>query len=48
MPSAAASVMVRLGSCGFATDDDDWIERHLIEYPAHRERNQSRYRPLLC
>ncbi|MGH3192718.1 MAG: hypothetical protein ACRDPY_29575 [Streptosporangiaceae bacterium] len=25
--------MIRLCSCGFATNDDDWIECHLIEHP---------------
>ena len=29
--------MVRLCSCGFATDDDDWMTRHLIERPDHDE-----------
>jgi hypothetical protein len=29
--------MVRLCSCGFATDDDDWLAGHLTEHPEHRE-----------
>jgi hypothetical protein len=29
--------MIRLCSCGFATDDDDWLDDHLIEHPEHRE-----------
>jgi hypothetical protein len=29
--------MVRLCSCGFATDDDDWLVCHLIDHPGHRE-----------
>jgi hypothetical protein len=29
--------MVRLCSCGFATDDDDWLAGHLIDHPEHRE-----------
>ncbi len=32
-----ASAMVRLCSCGFATDDDDWLICHLIDHPEHRE-----------
>jgi hypothetical protein len=29
--------MVRLCSCGFATDDYDWLACHLIDHPGHRE-----------
>jgi hypothetical protein len=29
--------MVRLCSCGFATDDYDWLVCHLIDHPGHRE-----------
>jgi hypothetical protein len=29
--------MVRLCSCGFATDDDDWLAGHLTDHPGHRE-----------
>jgi hypothetical protein len=38
-----ASVMVRLCSCGFATDDDAWFDDHLFERPAHSERTLDRY-----
>jgi len=30
--------MIRLCSCGFATDDDAWLEGHLFENPGHHER----------
>ena len=30
--------MLRLCSCGFATDDDAWFDGHLFDYPAHSER----------
>jgi len=36
--------MIRQCSCGFATDDDDWLECHLIESPEHREMDLDRYR----
>ena len=35
--------MLRLCSCGFATDDDDWFDGHLFERPAHEERTLERY-----
>lgn len=35
--------MIRLCSCGFGTDDDDWFECHLIEHPGHREMDLDRY-----
>ena len=25
-------------SCGFGTDDREWLQGHLFEYPAHYER----------
>ncbi len=31
-------LMIRLCSCGFATDDDTWFDCHLIGYRKHRER----------
>jgi hypothetical protein len=31
------AVMIRLCSCGFATDDDDWFTGHLSEHPGHSE-----------
>jgi hypothetical protein len=30
--------MIRLCSCGFATDDADWFTGHLFEDPGHCER----------
>jgi hypothetical protein len=30
--------MIHLCSCGFATDDAEWLEDHLFEYPGHHER----------
>jgi hypothetical protein len=35
--------MIRLCSCGFATDDDAWFTGHLFDYPAHNERTLDRY-----
>jgi hypothetical protein len=29
---------IRLCSCGFATDDRDWLDGHLFEHPDHNER----------
>lgn len=29
---------IRLCSCGFATDDADWLAGHLFEHPGHGER----------
>ena len=41
LPSApdarTANAMVRLCSCGFASDDYDWLICHLIDHPEHRE-----------
>ncbi|MDQ2815594.1 MAG: hypothetical protein M3Z75_28055 [Actinomycetota bacterium] len=31
---------VLLCSCGFATDDSDWLDGHLFEHPGHDERCQ--------
>jgi hypothetical protein len=33
--------MIRLCSCGFGTDDDDWFVCHLIEHPGHHEESKS-------
>jgi hypothetical protein len=33
-----ASASIRMCSCGFATNDDDWLEGHLFENPSHHER----------
>jgi hypothetical protein len=30
--------VIRRCSCGFATDDDDWLDGHLFDNPAHEER----------
>ena len=38
-----AERMVRLCSCGFATDDHGWFDGHLWDYPAHSERTLDRY-----
>jgi hypothetical protein len=35
--------MLRLCSCGFATDDDAWFHGHLFDYPAHSGRALERY-----
>lgn len=35
--------MIRLCSCGFGTDDDDWMTCHLIGYPEHNERDLEPY-----
>jgi hypothetical protein len=32
--------MIYLCSCGFATDDREWFQGHLFEYPGHHERDQ--------
>jgi hypothetical protein len=34
--------MIRVCSCGFATDDDEWLGGHLDEYPGHHERDAFR------
>jgi hypothetical protein len=34
--------MIRLCSCGFATDDDEWFADHLDDYPGHYERDAPR------
>jgi hypothetical protein len=38
--------MIRLCSCGFGTDDDDWFVCHLIEHPEHHDEEQERYSAL--
>ncbi len=35
--------MLRVCSCGLATDDDAWFDGHLWEQPSHYERDLSRY-----
>ena len=37
--------MLRLCSCGFATDDDDWFDGHLDEHPGHWQRRIVRDSP---
>jgi len=32
-------------SCGFATDDQEWLDGHPFSYPGHDERNQPSGRP---
>ncbi len=34
--------MIRLCSCGFGTDDDEWFLGHLYDYPGHDERETPR------
>jgi len=34
--------MIRLCSCGFATDDGDWLDDHLHDNPGHHEREAPR------
>ncbi len=34
---------LRVCCCGFATNDGIWLDGHLSERPAHRERDLSRY-----
>jgi hypothetical protein len=31
--------MIYLCSCGFATDDEEWLGGHLDDYPGHDERD---------
>jgi hypothetical protein len=35
--------MLRVCGCGFACDDDTWMDGHLWQRPAHEERDLSRY-----
>lgn len=34
--------MIRVCSCGFATDDRDWLDGHLFDHPGHHERETPR------
>lgn len=34
--------MIRLCSCGFGTDDEEWLLGHLYDYPGHDERRAPR------
>jgi hypothetical protein len=34
--------MIRLCTCGFATDDDEWFLGYLDDYPGHHEREAPR------
>ncbi len=35
-------LMIYLCSCGFGTDDREWLQGHLFEHPGHRQRPASR------
>lgn len=37
--------VIYLCSCGFGTDDREWLDGHLFRYPGHHERNQPSGRP---
>jgi hypothetical protein len=43
---ATRTAGVRLCSCGFATDDADWLTGHLYQHPGHYERKQPGRLPL--
>jgi hypothetical protein len=34
--------MIYLCSCGFSTDDREWLQGHLFEHPGHHERETPR------
>ena len=34
--------MIYLCSCGFGTDNEEWLLGHLDDYPDHRERDAPR------
>ncbi len=36
---------IYLCSCGFATDDPDWIDGHLDQHPGHHQRRMMRDTP---
>jgi hypothetical protein len=38
-------MIVYLCSCGFATDDPDWLDDHIAEHPGHEQRRMVRDRP---
>jgi hypothetical protein len=38
--------MIYLCSCGFATDDREWLQGHLFDHPGHDERDQHQWLPL--
>jgi hypothetical protein len=38
--------MIYLCSCGFATDDREWLQGHLFDHPGHHERDQHQRLPL--
>jgi hypothetical protein len=40
---AERSAGIRVCSCGFATDDPDWLHGHLFEHPGHHERANPRH-----
>jgi hypothetical protein len=38
-------MIVYLCSCGFATDDPDWLDGHLFQHPGHEQRRMVRDSP---
>lgn len=38
-------MIVYLCSCGFATDDTDWLDIHLDEHPGHHQQRMVRDSP---
>jgi hypothetical protein len=38
-------MIIYLCSCGFGTDDPDWFDGHLFQYPDHDQRPEARYLP---
>jgi hypothetical protein len=37
--------MIYLCSCGFGTDDAEWLDGHLFQHPDHEQRPMLRYIP---
>jgi len=35
--------VIWLCSCGFGTDDREWLQGHLFDYPGHHERPATRF-----
>jgi hypothetical protein len=35
-------MIIYVCSCGFGTDDEDWLDGHLREHPGHDERETPR------
>jgi hypothetical protein len=36
---ARGHLAIYLCSCGFGTDDPDWLDGHLFDYPGHHRRS---------